>query len=369
MEKTFLEINKKIVEFESGKKHSEKTKQEIARIDKCPVCQQKVAAEHKDFINKTEEEKINEMEEHINLHKEQGKNAERKIKEIKKQIEDLRKLERDMELVLFKKENLDEKIKTKEKITKHQEKLKKEIGKINIKKIELNKRIDELKDIEKEYGVKKQEFGNLREKGKKLEIEKNNFERDKINTKKIIDMLEKEINKKEETRTKLSFLNELHNWFDNYFIKVMSVMEKNIMLKIYREFNELFQNWFNTLIEDEAVSIRLDDEFTPIIEQNGYEIDIVHLSGGEKTSCALAYRLALNKVINDFIGDIKTKELIILDEPTDGFSTEQLDKVRVVLDQLNIAQVIIVSHETKIESFVDDVIRVNKEEHVSGVIS
>tara|TARA_Y100000310_G_C20430579_1_gene691264 strand:- start:331 stop:738 length:408 start_codon:yes stop_codon:yes gene_type:complete len=133
------------------------------------------------------------------------------------------------------------------------------------------------------------------------------------------------------------------------------------------EFNELFQKWFNILIEDETLNVRLDDEFTAIIEQNGYETAIENLSGGERTAVALAYRLSLNKVINDIIGEIQTKDILILDEPTDGFSTEQLDKIRVVLEQLNIKQVIIVSHESKIESFVDSVIKINKNEHISEV--
>jgi len=115
------------------------------------------------------------------------------------------------------------------------------------------------------------------------------------------------------------------------------------------------------------MNVRLDDEFTPLIEQNGYESDVENLSGGEKTAVALAYRLALNKVINDIIGEIKTKDILILDEPTDGFSSEQLDKMRVILEQLSIRQVIIVSHESKIESFVDNVIRIDKDEHVSQV--
>ena len=92
-----------------------------------------------------------------------------------------------------------------------------------------------------------------------------------------------------------------------------------------------------------------------------------NLSGGEKTAVALSYRLALNKVINDIVSEIKTKDILMLDEPTDGFSSEQLDKVRDVLEQLNVKQVIIVSHESKIESFVDSVIRVGKEEHISKV--
>ena len=60
-------------------------------------------------------------------------------------------------------------------------------------------------------------------------------------------------------------------------------------------------------------------------------------------------------------------KLIILDEPTDGFSSQQLDKVRDVLEKLNLGQTIIVSHEQKIESFAQNVIRVSKREHVSYI--
>ena len=105
------------------------------------------------------------------------------------------------------------------------------------------------------------------------------------------------------------------------------------------------------------------------MEINGYDIPLENLSGGEKTSCALAYRLALNKVINDVISTIKTNQLLILDEPTDGFSSQQLEKVRDVLEQLQLPQIIIVSHEPKIESFVQNVIHIVKEQHVSHVIA
>jgi exonuclease SbcC len=121
------------------------------------------------------------------------------------------------------------------------------------------------------------------------------------------------------------------------------------------------------LIDDENIEVRIDEEFTPIIMQNNYENDVNNLSGGEKTSVALAYRLALNKVINDLINNIKTKDIIILDEPTDGFSSEQLDRMREVLYELNIKQLIMVSHEPKMESYVENVIRINKHEHESKI--
>ncbi|MBW3011838.1 hypothetical protein KY311_01505, partial [Candidatus Woesearchaeota archaeon] len=67
------------------------------------------------------------------------------------------------------------------------------------------------------------------------------------------------------------------------------------------------------------------------------------------------------------IENIKTKDIIILDEPTDGFSSAQLDKIRDVLEQINAKQVIIVSHESKIESFVENIIKISKNEHMSVV--
>ena len=83
---------------------------------------------------------------------------------------------------------------------------------------------------------------------------------------------------------------------------------------------------------------------------------------------ALAYRLALNKTINTVTSSIKTKDLLILDEPTEGFSSEQLDKLRDVIAQLNLRQIIIVSHEQKIEGFADKVVRLEKTQSGTQVI-
>ena len=136
------------------------------------------------------------------------------------------------------------------------------------------------------------------------------------------------------------------------------------MIKLQTEFSKLFAEWFAMLVSD-SFNVRLKDDFTPVIEYNDYEIDYAYLSGGERTAIALAYRLALNQVINSLLSKIKTKDLVILDEPTDGFSDKQLDKMRDVLQQLDVAQLIIVSHEQKIEGFVENLIRFKKVEGVS----
>ncbi len=184
-----------------------------------------------------------------------------------------------------------------------------------------------------------------------------------------IQSLQKEIIEKSEKRSLLNYYLQIQNWLQNHFKELMFSIEKQILLKAYYEFNSYFQRWFSLLMEDDAMSVRLDDDFSVIVEQNGFDTTYNHLSGGEKTSCALAYRLALNKVINEINSSIMTKNLIMLDEPTDGFSSEQLDKMRNVLDEIGIKQIILVSHENKIESFVSKVIKVAKANHVSKVIS
>ncbi len=161
---------------------------------------------------------------------------------------------------------------------------------------------------------------------------------------------------------------ENYIWLHDFFLPLTHTIEKELLFRIYHHFNELFQEWFGLLVEDNQISARLDEAFTPIIEQNGHEIVFNHLSGGERTAVSLAYRLSLNKVINDVIHHINTKDLLILDEPTDGFSSEQLEKMHDLFDKLSLKQVVLVSHEAKVESFVDQVIRVEKEEHCSKVI-
>ena len=184
----------------------------------------------------------------------------------------------------------------------------------------------------------------------------------------VMEQLQKQVDDMLLVQARIESLKSYHDWLQDLFIPLMGTIEKHVFGQVHGEFNSYFQEWFSMLIEDENMNVRIDDQFTPLIVQNGYEINLEDLSGGEKTSIALAYRLSLNKVINEMLTDIQTKDLLVLDEPTDGFSSNQLDKVRNVLDQLNLKQIIIVSHETKIESFVQHVIRIQKEEHVSRII-
>ena len=363
-----LDIKNKINECRIRKNNSSEIKAKILSLNKCPICEQIVSKEHKESVLTRENDNMEVFDKKIGELSGGTIGSEKTLEFLNKELVSRKKQEQEFSIIKFKMDSLKEKEKMKSDISLIQEKIKEEIGRINTKKLELDKKVVEDKEIEEINKKLKEEVEFLVQEEKKLELDKRGFEREKEVINRDLVILDKEIEDKLKIKKKMNYLSELQNWLDNYFIKLMGVIEKQVMLNIYYEFNELFENWFGMLMEDESISARLDEDFTPIIEQNGYETDIAHLSGGERTAAALAYRLALNKVVNDLMKDIKTKDLIILDEPTDGFSSEQLDKVRDVLEQIGVNQTIIVSHENKIESFVNNVIKINKNEHVSEVI-
>ena len=366
IENEIKEINAKLTAVKTKKQMSQETKEKISNLNNCPTCLQEVSPIHKTNISEAEDSKIKIFKEQIEQHGSQVDAKEENLKILKQEADLLREREKEMSLIKLKQANLKEKKQKEEDLLRQQEEIKQEIGSINQKKAELKAEIEKLSDVEREFAENKKEFDAVSQREKELELACNKLMDKKEFLAEIIENLEKEVSDKESTKKKLLELQKFNGWFGDHFLKLIDVIEKQVMTRVYGEFNELFKSWFNVLIEDEAIQARLDDRFTPIVQQNGYDIEIENLSGGEKTACALAYRLALNKVINDLITSVQTKQLLILDEPTDGFSTEQLDKIRDVLEELNAKQVIIVSHEPKIETFVDHVIEVRKQEHVSS---
>jgi DNA repair protein SbcC/Rad50 len=196
-----------------------------------------------------------------------------------------------------------------------------------------------------------------------------------ISTKTLINSLNEDISKisddinnKQELRKQLNRFKDYHIWLNDYLIPTLSLIEKQVMRNIHLDFNINFQKWFGLLMDDPTKTGKINEEFTPIVEQDGFEQDINYLSGGEKTSVALSYRLALNNIVQKVSTGMKSN-ILILDEPTDGFSKEQLFKVRDILNELDCPQIIIVSHEKELESFADKVFRIEKIEGTSEVIA
>ena len=355
-------------EFKVTIRNSEELINQIKNLDKCPMCFQDVTIEHKHKINSVETDKLKTAEKNIIIFNENEEGLEKKIAKLEDNLNSLREKLNDYKIMKVKVEGLEDKGNLRDKCKEELGRILESFGALHERKNNLEFKIDENKNIEKEFKENKKNLEELQNKFRELEIKKISFEERLKNINETIQRLDNEIVEKVKVKERKEKLNSLVKWLNEQFLEMTEKMERSVMLRLHNDFNSLFEKWVNILIDNENLNVKLDNEFTPMIVQDGYDIEYGFLSGGEKTAIALAYRLSLNQVINNLMSLIETKDVIILDEPTDGFSNEQLDRVRVVLDELNIKQVIIVSHEDKIESFVDNVLRFEKKGHVSNVL-
>jgi len=360
-----LTITSQITSLSLRNQENDGLKNKLSSMEMCPSCLQDINPVHKsNVINKTERDTVENVKkmEQLALEKKQ---ISYQLSKIEYEVNEIQKRVQDLRILRVRLEDFDDKKRRIE-----------DLERLNLtfqKDVELlSRHADSLKDTI--FGLSK--YQNIYE--KKVEEFKEALKEERLadikvaELKKEIDLLEKQIEELEEKiaeteqiKLALAYISRLEDWLNKKFSPVISHIEKNVMVKLKSEFSKLFSEWFNILVPDNF-NVELDEDFTPLIEQQDYELDYAYLSGGERTAIALAYRLALNQVINSILSKIKTKDLVILDEPTDGFSDQQLDKMREVLNELNVSQLIIVSHEQKIEGFVQNVIRFKKEAGVSG---
>jgi len=335
----------------------------ISSIDKCTTCLQVVNDEHKHNIVQKAAQELKETENKSAEQKKEKENVSIKLEQTKRLVESLRQSLSQLEILKVRLESIDEKKVKVKQLDKQKIIFYSDIDLIK-KHIEgINKLLEEFSSYEKLYENKNREIREITLKENSIMIKGAEINAEIQFLQKQITSLEEEIKEIEELGKKLNHMRELEFWLNNKFLQFVLHTEKNVMLKLREDFSNLFSNWFNILVSD-SITVRLDESFSPILQQADYEIEYDYLSGGERTAVALAYRLALNQVINSLLSRIKTRDIVILDEPTDGFSESQLDKMRDVLNQLNVRQLILVSHEQKIESFVNHLIKFKK---VNGI--
>lgn len=325
----------------------------------CPTCDR--PADPKEFMQKIEEK--NDAKEALNI---QIRNWEK----LMKNLEELRS-------------NLNKYVATQKELERLRGRLKEWISQIGKNKEEIEELIGDLNDAQKNLNLAIKTTKDLEVVSKNIDgfdkertqiEEKLRSTRRDINTNtgrikafgEAMNRLKVEIAEKKEQKKMRDTLNDHQIWLSGYFIPTLDVIERHVMVSINHEFNQQFQYWFNMLIEDPDLEVSIDEDFTPIVLRSGYDQDLIALSGGEKTSVALAYRLALNTIVQKVSTGMKSN-LLILDEPTDGFSKEQLFKVRDILTELRCPQIIMVSHERELESFADQIFQITKTGGVSRI--
>ena len=358
----------KIQELSTKVSHSQHIGKSVTKLVSCPVCFQEVGDAYKDKVMQDKNKEVENFEREKKEIEIKQEIVEKEIVNLKSQLEEYKKSEANLQLV---------KVKLKQRDSKRQEvvglrtkslAVKQNVAGMNSRIIELQGLLEEFKVLEEMYPKLKEELDFVQEKYRKAELESHRLQACLEPLTKQLESLVLEVEKKKRMRAKQESINKSLFWLTEEFMILMDSMEKNILFKVHAEFSALFEKWFDILVDSDDMQMTLDEEYSPKILQNGYDIEYEHLSGGEKTAGALAYRLALNQVINTLNAGLKTNDVLILDEPTDGFSQEQLDRLKVLMEEIKIPQIIIVSHEPQIEAFVDNIIRLEKVGHETKVI-
>ena len=351
--------------LERQKKDTLAKKERVFKIEMCPTCLQDVTESHKHNILNEAEGFLSQFNQKIIAIEKNRLVLVNEIEKVRSERLSLENEKTSKEMLRSKIDYVEKSKKKKEVLSKNIENLNEDIKILQQHAITLREKISSMSVLDNLLRLKKNELNEAKQQEKSIEINIATIKKEIEINKRDIVFYEEFIASKELTKKNLNYILELHDWISSGFLELIDFIERNVLLRLRQEFSGIFSKWFSILVPFGVLSVRLDESFSPIILHRDIEMEYSFLSGGERTAVALAYRLALNQTINSMLSKLQTKDIVILDEPTDGFSEVQLDKMREVLNELNVSQLVIVSHERKMESFVDNVIRVKKIGEVS----
>ncbi len=326
-----------------------KIKRELKKVEDleggiCPICKQEVGKEHVEKIRVEYENQINSLENELKKISEDIIKARENVelqKELKRKYEEYKRIEM----------NLKEKEKRREEI-------------LN-RKAQIENELKEIKEIDSSEIEKK--LKEKREKKEKVLAELNSLKKEKTFLLEKLSELKKELEEKkklaEQIESEKQKLERIENLI-NLLIRLREDIKnmREIVRKNYlEEFRRIFRKRFEEIRRDETeytVDVKFDYE--PIAYANGEEVKITNLSGGEKTSVALAYKLALSELAS-IASAVIPSQLLILDEPTTGLDSEDVKALAEAIKNItHIPQVIIVTHDETLKSFADHVLTIEK---------
>ncbi|MDR3222755.1 MAG: SMC family ATPase [Methanobrevibacter sp.] len=154
----------------------------------------------------------------------------------------------------------------------------------------------------------------------------------------------------------LKLLNDIRELFSKDGIqKDLRLHSKPLIEEYTKEYFEKFNFSYNDLYIDEDYNISVF---------GGYgETKLDMVSGGEKIGIALSLRFGITKAISK--GNINT---ILLDEPTIHLDDYRRNELIEIIGNVDIPQMIIVTHDDELENAADKVIKVEKVEGESKII-
>ncbi len=329
--------------------------EELERKGVCPVCLQPVTHAHAHELKSKIVAEIEELEAKKKQYMENLRRASIEVEKLKQRKEILSTEYSEIE---SRESKLNEKIKnlletlselkTLLEVAKKVSELEAKIENVKRELETVGKASKELDEVTKKLSFMKKEYDDVLRKKEELSTRKGVLQGKISNYESKLEEIEKLREELIAVRNEISKNKFYIEFLDKHVLAIIREVERYVKSKAYVAFKEEFLRIFKTLMmgyENIDVEITPDFKLQFKAKIDGTMVTIDTPSGGQLTSISLAYRLALNRVARAMIPQLR-EGILILDEPTYGFSPERVELLRKVLfSGEGPKQVIIVTHD------------------------
>lgn len=346
-----LEVEKKKLKDLQGELAS---RQKLVERGICPLCQQPISREHGEKIVVEISDNVKAVKaivESITKEVERLEAYKRELESVISEKEEaISKLEQELKVLIEKANKLDKLVSELTDLTAQLAKHEEAVRSLRVEDLrkELNRVVGEIEDVKKNLALVESEIVELEK-----ELDKARDQRSTLLAEikglegKLaeVEKLEKELEEKARRKDRLRRLQEVLSNFS----KVVDALEQEVARIVASEFKEEFAKYLRVLMEGQPIEATVTDDFgvtfRVLVDNKAYTAG--SLSGGQSIALSLAYRLALNATVRKYSPNLK-KSVLILDEPTTGFSPDLVARLRALLDDLSksgLGQVIVVTHD------------------------
>jgi len=180
--------------------------------------------------------------------------------------------------------------------------------------------------------------------------------------KKDVDGMESIILEKEGVRRKCESKNDFLSYIE--FIRItLKDSAQLIAGRLIKNIGEEANRIYCEIIDDYTQELRWTHDYAVLITEHGEEKEFNQLSGGEQMAASLAVRFALLKILSGC-------DVVFLDEPTQNMDEMRREKLsEQILNISGFKQIFVISHDDTFNEKYENVIRVEKIDGESRVVS
>jgi len=340
----------------------------LAKENRCPLCLQDLSSEYKDNLIKRLYDEISENRRRL-------KDFEENVRRLEDMHATITEIISNLQVIKTRMENLSEQERAEQRALmdsqRQIEDIVKEIADLRKELVYLHSQIGEFdilkfEEIQKQRDIIFGEYASLKSRMQSIEAQILEISKRINDLKERVEQAESKISRLERVKKIIELLQEIRQSYRS----IQPKLRNDFVFYLERTIQQILDEL--TGVDSPTIQIRLDENYTPIVEgASGYQRSVSNLSGGERTLLAFAYRLGVAQLLMQWRTG-RGLQILLLDEPTESLGREDgsINRLAESLSRLKtIEQIIAVTHSEEFADKADHVIWLSKEDNQSIVSS